>query len=129
MNNMKIESIPGWSKCLTSYFPLEFLEKYDGDTLSIASHIFIAQYGKSIHGVKWAMVFYPKNEKELKVSLRSLPDIVNVRKLAEKLEIGGGHDNASGGKYVIDSSIKDVKEFKEWIINSIKKLDYKEFKS
>lgn len=130
MLNVTIVDIDGWPKCLVSYLEIDLLEKYDGDTLSIAAHIFIAQYGKSIEGVDWGMIFYPKSESELKVSLRSLPKVVNVRKVVEKIGIGGGHDNASGGKYIIadNSRTKKVEEFMEFVLNSIRDMKYENYK-
>lgn len=102
MSNFKIMEIGEWGK-----FSITFIDRAECSLIttndlavSAACHIFVDTYSKSIKGVNWGMVYYPKFEiDEFAASFRSLPQGVNVRVIAQAMNIGGGHDLASGGKF------------------------------
>lgn len=81
-----------------SFLSPEYIKSHrltDNDT-SEASHIYLSHYLRTIAGYSWGFVVTPKTY-EYSVSFRSLPKSVNVRRLVEQLNIGGGHNRASGG--------------------------------
>lgn len=79
-----------------------------------ASIYFIDSFFRMTAEAKWVAILYPRGDK-VKVSLRSKSDDVNVRKITEKMGVGGGHDRASGG--VFDKKIKDPAEGVKWVLN------------
>jgi phosphoesterase RecJ-like protein len=62
----------------------------------------------SIKGIKFS-AFFMENEDEIRVSLRSKGDYVNVNEIARKYFFGGGHKNAAGGKF--KGSMEELEEF------------------
>ncbi|NLC12055.1 MAG: bifunctional oligoribonuclease/PAP phosphatase NrnA [Firmicutes bacterium] len=73
----------------------------------------IVNYARNITGVEVGMLFYLKNEGEIKVALRSKSKI-NVAKIAEKFG-GGGHRQAAGCRF----NNLDFETAKRKIINVI----------
>lgn len=64
-------------------------------------------------GVSWSFVIYPF-ETKTKISARSLPGSLNVRKVLELLEWGSGHDRAAGG--LVDKQPEAVaKTLTDWL--------------
>jgi phosphoesterase RecJ-like protein len=61
-------------------------------------NLYIASFAMLQQDVTWSLVFYG-TDTEIKVSARSRPGSVNVRKLMEAMEIGSGHDRAAGGAW------------------------------
>lgn len=98
--NMEYEKIGEWLPFAHTFIPQELQESggYSDEDMSAASHIFMSQYLTAVEGYSWGFVVTPREDGTCRVSSRSLPGSVNVRQLHELLEIGGGHDRASGGK-------------------------------
>ena len=99
-------------------FQVSFLSKAGDDKdVSKASHLYIRQYLKSIKGYNWGFVITSREDGSCSVSFRSLPGVVNVRKLAEKFN-GGGHDLASGGEV----EVSDPEKVLEVILSSLRQV-------
>lgn len=123
--HIKIYEIGGWGRFLLTYLNRSELKELcsDDDAISAACHIFIDSYGKAIKDVNWGVVVYPKFGKdEYAVSFRSLPEGVNVRKIVQGMGIGGGHDLASGGRFVGKISAQEcIEELTLWLTRSAAK--------
>lgn len=113
------QEIGGWGRFLVTYLDRSELKELcsDDDAISAACHIFIDTYGKAVRGINWGVVIYPKFGKdEYAISLRSLPEGVNVRKIVQGMGIGGGHDLASGGRFVGKISAQEcIEELTLWL--------------
>ncbi len=124
LKNLKIYSIGDWPKFAVSYITKDYIKEYNikQKTLTEASAEF-KKYLKQIWNVEWGFLLTPRTDYSVSVSFRSTPKGINVRLLSEKLQIGGGHDLASG------ATIKNpsVEESLEMILNFIKKNSSKEF--
>lgn len=109
MKNAEIHEVEGWPKFFSSYVGSGYIEKYNPTDLAISSarNIFIASYGTRITGVSWGIVATSQNGGNVKVSLRSQKNSVNVRLLVEEMGIGGGHDRASGGQYKSENGVAE----------------------
>jgi bifunctional oligoribonuclease and PAP phosphatase NrnA len=83
-------------------FQVSFVDKnkFSDGEVSRASHLYMTHYFGSIKGYNWGISITPRSDSTCSLSFRSLPGVVNVRKLAEKFN-GGGHDLASGGEIKI----------------------------
>jgi len=99
LNHLNEGSIEGWPFFQYSYIDRKTLAggPYGNEDMSASSHIFIGQYLTNVEGSAWGFVVTPREDGTCRISSRSLPGSVNVRKLHEALGIGGGHDQASGG--------------------------------
>jgi phosphoesterase RecJ-like protein len=121
--NSQFLEIKGWPKFQISYLTREYIESSNLDDLIVseASHIFVDQYIRLIEGYSWGFIIKPKiTENVCNMSFRSLPGSVNVRLLAEGMDIGGGHDRASGGQITgpNDSPIsakQTLKQITDWM--------------
>ncbi len=97
--HMSYVTIAGWLPLQYSYLSRTTVVagEYSDEDISAASHIFMGQYLNRIEGYSWGIVATPRSDGSARISGRSLPGSVNVRKLFEGMSIGGGHDRASGG--------------------------------
>lgn len=84
-----------------SYLPMEYLDKYSLNLIKQGKSKFQMFFATSIDKYKWSFVSTATNAQELNLSFRASPGSVNVRLIAEQFN-GGGHDLASGGKFVIE---------------------------
>ena len=101
--NNQYMHIKGWPKFQVTFLSREYLEtnKIDDSLVSEAADIFVDQYLRLIEGYPWGFLVKPRtSDNSCTYSLRSLPGSVNVRLLIEQLNLGGGHDRASGGKLI-----------------------------
>ncbi len=80
-------------KTATTYITLEDLKKYELD--EDGSYSEMINYLNTVNGIKMIVLITEKSDNELKVSLRTRDDGVNVQVLAKALG-GGGHAKASG---------------------------------
>ncbi len=101
MRNTTFIVVEGWPTCLCSVLPREYIEKNSVDdvTISSARNIFIATYGTRISATGWSIVLTAENDGDVKASLRSLRDSINVQVLVQSMGIGGGHDRAAGARF------------------------------
>ena len=98
LSRSRIIDIPGWPTAMYSYLTEEESDGADDDPISEAAHQFVS-YALQVESIDWTFVVTPRSDGSSKVSLRSLPESVNVKDLAVLMGIGGGHDRASGGRF------------------------------
>lgn len=79
-------------KCLIAYITSDEVKKYHVEPAEIAR---IANRMNSVEGVKLAILLVEMGEGDLKVSLRTSEDFIDLAKLA-KAYGGGGHQKAAG---------------------------------
>ncbi|MCL5094105.1 MAG: DHH family phosphoesterase [Patescibacteria group bacterium] len=121
INNCQLYKIPGWPNFIATFIPRKFMEgKNHGPvTLNEASAMYQGSFFREVLDADWSIVLYPKENSEIRLSLRSKPDKVNVRELVTRLGIpGGGHIPAAGGSYL--DSKKDSPEILEEILSWLK---------
>jgi nanoRNase/pAp phosphatase (c-di-AMP/oligoRNAs hydrolase) len=112
VHNMHYEAVPGWPDVQLSYIDRSTMKhgSYTDEDMSAASHIYMGQYLPKIQGYGWGLVATPREDGSVRVSGRSLKGSVNVRELFERMNIGGGHDRASGAAIKSDGVFVDGKE-------------------
>lgn len=123
INNTDHHNIENWPPVQTSFLTRQSTKESLPSQVSEASHIYMSHYMRHLTGYPWGAVFTPKPDKSVKISLRSLPGKANVRKIMERIGIGGGHDLAAGGTYEPDSDqplkVHKVKQtFLDWLQNN-----------
>ncbi len=101
IKNSQFHHVKGWPDFQVSYITREFIdERHVSDNLcGQSSDIFVGQYIRLIKGYSWGFVVKPYSDGSCSISLRSLPKSVNVRNIVERMNIGGGHNRAAGGKF------------------------------
>ncbi len=98
MKNTEIKKVEGWPAFQWSYLEPKYLKKgYTDNQYKTGYHMYMDQYLRMIEGADWGFVVIPKEGGVCGISFRSLPQSVNVRKIAEAIN-GGGHDRAAGGE-------------------------------
>lgn len=114
----EIYDVENWPKFIVSYITREELEgnSYSQEDLSYAKGLF-TEILKSFQGISWGLVFSP-DIYGTNISGRSLPDSVSIRDIMERLDIGGGHDRAAGGKLVEKDTQKAMSLILDWISNN-----------
>lgn len=101
-------------------FNLTYLEKNESHYPELDTkegiNMYVSMFGLLQKEMTWSVVLYPGKD-GVKLSLRSRPGSVNVRKLVQAMEIGGGHDRAAGGFWEgSDLSVAGQKEkFIAWL--------------
>ena len=123
INNTDHHQIENWPPAQTSFLTRQDTQDSLPAQISEASHIYMSHYLRHLTGYPWGAVFTPKPDNSVKISLRSLPDVVNVRHIVERIGIGGGHDLAAGGTYQSESDqaqkVKEAKQnFLDWLQNN-----------
>ncbi len=116
LKNNSYAKINGWPECQYSYVSRRFLsnDHHNEEDVHEALDIFERQYIRSTKGCTWGFVLRPQGN-NCKISLRSLPGSVNVRRIMEKMEIGGGHDRAAGGAFKNTTPEQALKIFFNWM--------------
>ncbi len=113
VKNTNYIAIEGWPDM--QYTFISSRSDYSDEDMSAASHIYMSQYLPRIEGYTWGLVATPRADGSTRISGRSLPGSVNVRELMERMQIGGGHDRASGG-YMADTNPETgVEKVIEWM--------------
>ena len=118
ISNTQYHQSEGWPNYQTSYISKKEkeLEGYTDNEVSEASHIYISHYLRLITNYSWGFVITPKDNETFGISLRSLLGSVSVRDMMERLDMGGGHDRASGGTFKKESTYgKCFQLIHEWI--------------
>lgn len=120
IKNTVFDEVPGWPPFQYSYISERFIENgfFDESTVGVGNTIYKSQYIRTIEKYPWGFVLRPKNDGTFSVSFRSLQDSVNVRDLAERMKIGGGHDRAAGAHFKktdgygsVSACVDAIKEF------------------
>lgn len=120
LKNTFFSQVEGWPAFQYAYIDenLFDLSSYTDDQIGAARHIYIAMYVRNVVGYNWGFVITPHTS-AYKMSLRSIPKSVNVRDFMERMNLGGGHDRASGGTFQKDAGYDSVKtcvsKLKEWM--------------
>ncbi len=106
-----------------SYIDWDTKEAGDYSDLEVAeaSGIYAGHYIRRLEGYKWGFILTPRGEGDCRISFRSLPGSINVRKIVEDMGIGGGHDRAAGGgfkkaDYAGENGLVSVGESKERVL-------------
>ena len=86
-----------------------------------AAELYTAFFIRSVVGLSSGFTIRPKSNGECNIYLRSLPGSVNVRDLAERMGIGGGHDRAAGGTFKEKGKVLDSKECLDKVFDWINK--------
>lgn len=117
MRNISFKEIEGWPDLQISFIDRETFEKgnYTDEDMSAASHIHIGQYVTRIGGYSWGLVLTPRADGTTRVSGRSLPGSVNVRDMFQRMEIGGGHDRASGATIKTSDTNEALAQILDWM--------------
>lgn len=116
VKNTSYISVPGWPDMQYTYIVSP--GEYSDEDMSTASHIYMGQYLPRIEGYEWGIVATPRSDGGTRVSARSLVGSVNVRDLFEKMQIGGGHDRASGAHIPNTNSEMAIQKVIEWMKNN-----------
>lgn len=98
MKNTRYGATPSWPDFQYSFIERDEIQKnnYTDEEISAGSAIYMGHYLRAVKGYSWGFVATPRKSGECRVSFRSLPKSVNVRDLAERMGIGGGHDRSAG---------------------------------
>jgi len=117
MKNMNFKEVDGWPDTQISFIDRETFEQgaYTDEDMSTASHIHMGQYVTRIGGYSWGLVFTPRSDGTTRVSGRSLPESVNIRDMFERIQIGGGHDRASGGSIKESKTEDAIAQILDWM--------------
>lgn len=117
VRNINFKEVEGWPDIQTSFIDRETFEQgaYTDEDMSTASHIHMGQYVTRIGGYSWGLVFTPRSDGTTRVSGRSLPESVNIRDMFERIQIGGGHDRASGGSIKESKTEDAIAQILDWM--------------
>lgn len=115
MNNTQFISIPTYNNFTATYISTNFLNEnsLSDEDISGGKGFYVMNLLRKINGYSWGLMVTPKDDGICTVSFRSMKGSQNVRQLAERMEIGGGHDNAAGGKIINES---DPEKAIEWLL-------------
>lgn len=113
------EGISNWPPFQVTMVERNFIEdnNFSDEEISRASHLYMSKYLRFVEGYGWGFTITPRENKICNLSFRSLPDLVNVRKLAEKFD-GGGHDLASGGEIKTKDPKRALEVILKWMGNN-----------
>ena len=114
LRNATIEDIDGWPTFLYSFVDEEDVESYSDEVISTGAHMFVS-WPKRVAGITWGFVYTPRNNDQIACSFRSIPGSVNVQHIAKKMDIGGGHIRASGGRFENMTTREAIEQTKEWM--------------
>lgn len=96
--NVDLKKAPGLSY---SFLPEDIFDRFSENIVEDGYHKFMWLFLQYVVGFPWGFVVVPRKEGDFfRISFRALPGAVNVRRVANIFG-GGGHDLASGGKFII----------------------------
>lgn len=101
-----VSKIAGLPDLTYTYVTKEDNRKYYNNV----SDLYHMSISRMIQGSPWCMIVRPVDEKRFRISLRSMDGGPNVRKIAETMFGGGGHDHAAGGFFETEKnlSVEDI---------------------
>ena len=114
MANATVANHDSWPTHAYSYITKEQAEGCADEDISGAAHVFVS-WARSIKGVEWTFVLTPRSTGLTACSFRSVS--VNVRHIAEGLDVGGGHDRAAGARFEV-SPQEALKQILDYISNN-----------
>ena len=105
IQNHQVITIAPWPSFACTFLSNEYLSQHQISDIEAneAIHLYANDFSRLQQDVFWSFAIYAKPTGEIKISARSLPGSINVRKLMETLKIGSGHDRAAGGKWPLES--------------------------
>lgn len=108
MGNCKIVEDSNWPTYC--YSTLDDTDNHEDSDISGGAHMFVS-WVKSVKGVEWSFVLTARSTGRTACSFRSSG--VNVRHIAEGLEVGGGHDRAAGARFDVkpQEALKMIQDF------------------
>lgn len=120
--NTTFHQIGDWPPFTISLVSREFVKENNltDSQISEGSDIFVSIFTRTIKGFPWGISIKPRSDGSCGLSLRSLPESVNVRKVMETTGFGGGHNRASGGSIKVDGKDISPEDAKEVLLNWIK---------
>lgn len=124
LKNSKFCHVDGWPDFQVAYLTREYIKSngYGDKDLDSASNIFVSIYLRLVRGYPWGFTIRPLEDGSCKLSFCSLPGSVSVRLLAEKMQIGGGHDRAAGASFknmgVEISPVDIIDKIKDYLKNN-----------
>lgn len=126
IRNTQFLQIENWPKFNYSFIQREYLEKgkFSDSETNIASALYVGDFPtmgnfvRTIKNYSWGFTIIPKLDSSCSISLRSLPNSVNVRQLMELMQIGGGHDRAAGGRLKFADPKICLEKVFEWMRNN-----------
>lgn len=124
IKNTQYHQVDNWPNFQTSYLSKEFKQSqnYTDHEISEGNHIYMSHYLRIIDDHTWGFTICPTANKQSTISLRSLPNSVNVRDIVEKMGIGGGHDRAAGGEFDNENVEECMEQLFTWIKNNKPRL-------
>lgn len=114
IENSEIYDLDGVPRFICTYLDEEDVDGYDDTFVSNASHMFVG-FTKGLEDVGWNFALSQRSNDLIAVSFRSIPGSVNVQKLAEGLGVGGGHENAAGGRFEDVSAQEALSQILEYV--------------
>lgn len=120
--NTTFHQVGNWPPFTISLVSREFVRENNltDSQVSEGSDIFVSIFTRTIKGFPWGISIKPRSDGSCGLSLRSLPESVNVRKVMETTGFGGGHNRASGGTVKSEEEDISPEEAKEILLNWIK---------
>lgn len=115
LSHCAIEKMSGYPDYVFSYATADDLSGFSEVDISSGKSMFTAMMRRII-GANWGFSISPDNLGSYYVSFRSIPECINVRKIAEAMPIGGGHDLAAGATIPADKA-SSIEEAKEMVLN------------
>ncbi|HOX96189.1 MAG TPA: DHH family phosphoesterase [Candidatus Woesebacteria bacterium] len=108
-----------WPPFQYSFVSRNFVTKhrYTDNEISEACFLYVYHYLRTISGYPWGFVITPRLSGDATISCRSLLNSVNVKKFLEEMGVGGGHDQAAGGKFVHQDKSLDSSDCLKYIFS------------
>lgn len=114
LHNATVKDIEGWPRFLYSFVDKEDVEDYTDEEISTGAHMFVS-WPKRVEGITWGFVYTPRSNDQIACSFRSIPGSVNVQDIAKRMDIGGGHIRAAGGRFKDMTTREAVQQTEEWM--------------
>src|SRR5690606_36482659 len=123
VTHQQILTINDWPTLRLSFLDKTQAEAFEKHYVKEGVNLYISSFGMLVKEASWSLTFYPV-EDGVKLSGRSMPGSVNVRKLFEAMEIGSGHDRASGAQFNNTTDVDvAVKNLLDWLKANTPLLD------
>ena len=118
IENTSYHKLKDWPDFQTSFLSRDSADKNSLTDREIgeAAEIYTAYFIRRVDSYKWGFSIRPKINGECSASFRALPESVNVREIAERMGIGGGHDRAAGGTFREEGKVLEAKECLERVL-------------
>jgi bifunctional oligoribonuclease and PAP phosphatase NrnA len=122
LKNMKLIEMPNWPKFHVSFLSEEEFFKYSKAAVSGGSAIYRSLFLRKILGAPWGFIARPESTGDVSVSFRSTEGSINVRQIAQSMNIGGGHNLAAGASFMKGTAqeVSSVEEAVSKIIEYVK---------